>query len=206
MQDLTEAQIASALANLGNYRVLRAQVVAHEGPADGISGALLLSLGLRETGLRNIEGGAKLDPKTNRWVAQDDPKLMDVGVFQISRRYHAYALARMFGVATGTWGPVKMGMTANDPGFVPRYEDSLQFTLTELHESMGELDEMVAPADLLRSAVAAHNAGVDGAKKGYLEGDVDRYTTGQDYSAWVLRQRVLVNRWLNRHPNWQLSV
>ena len=34
---------------------------------------------------------------------------------------------------------------------------------------------------------------------------VDKYTTGGDYSAWVIRHRSLVQRWLNDHPNWKPS-
>jgi hypothetical protein len=32
---------------------------------------------------------------------------------------------------------------------------------------------------------------------------VNRWTTGRDYSAWVLRHRSLVHHWLEAHPNWK---
>lgn len=202
MADLTDTQVGNALKNLGHYRVTRAQRVAREGDPDGISGALLLALGLRETHLRNIEGGAKREE--GRWVAETDPGRMDTGVFQISRRYHTEDLRRMPAVKTGTWGLVVIGATAAQGGYCPRYEDSLRFTLSAMHEAQALAEDQKVPeSERARFAVAAHNAGVGGALSGYREGDVDQYTTGGDYSAWVLRHRTLVNRWLGAHPNWK---
>ena len=201
----TETQVDRALARLGNYRVRRAQIVANAGAPDGISGALLLAIGLRETNGVNEEGGAKWDPVNNRWVAQDDPKLMDVGIFQISRQHHPAALAQMVGVANKTWGPVVSGKTANDAGYVPRFEESLQFTLREMHESIAYAASRDVPEDqLVRFAVAAHNAGTGGAMTGYRAGNVDKYTALGDYSKWVLEARTLINRWLAQHPNWRV--
>lgn len=202
MNDLTETQVYHALASLGNYRVRRVQTVCNEGKPDGISGSLFLALGLRETFLQNIEGGAKLDKATGKWVAQDNPELMDVGVFQISRKYHIHDLALMLGVPNGTWGPVTSTKTAADSGFVPRFEESLQFTLREFHENMALLENPVPARHLVQVAVAAHNAGVEGARKGYTMGDIDINTAGGDYSEWVLRHRTMVNHWLGQHPSW----
>jgi hypothetical protein len=56
-----------------------------------------------------------------------------------------------------------------------------------------------------RSPVAAYNAGNGGALQGFQTGDVDRYTTGRDYSAWVLRHRLVVQHWLDAHPTWKPS-
>ena len=47
MSDYTADQVSAALKRLGHYRVVRIQRVALEGESDGISGALLLALGLR---------------------------------------------------------------------------------------------------------------------------------------------------------------
>lgn len=207
MKDFTDTQIDEAMANLGNYRVKRVQSAANEGPLSSeISGALLLSLGLRDTSLANIEGGVKQDAVTGKWIKQDSHMLMHVGVFQISRRHNALGLRRMLAVENDTWGPVVVDKTPVDLDFVPRFEEALQFTLTELREAMGLLDDMVEPKDLLRTAIAAHNAGIEKAKQGYREGNIDRYTTMRDYSAWVLRHRIIVNRWLGRHPDWQIPV
>lgn len=205
MEQLTDTQVGKFLADLGNYRVKRAQEAALVGPSDGISGALLLSIGLRETHLLNIEGGAKL--VDGHWVAEDDATHMDVGWLQISRRYHPTSLAAMPGVKAGTWTPLVDGKTANDGGFCPRYEDSLQYTITELREAQdyGRVHG-VAENDLVRYAVASHNAGLGGALSGYRAGDVDKYTALGDYSAWALATRTQVNRWLGAHPNWQVET
>jgi soluble lytic murein transglycosylase-like protein len=52
-------------------------------------------------------------------------------------------------------------------------------------------------------AVAAYNAGIGGALQGHAIGDVDRFTTGRDYSAWVMRHRIVVQHWLDAHPAWK---
>lgn len=202
MKDLTETQVDRFLAQLGNYRVRRVQTVCNEGQPDGISGSLFLALGLRETLLQNIEGGAKLDIATGKWVAQDDPELMDVGVFQISRKFHIRDLELMLGVQDGTWAPVIGNRNAGDSGFVPRFEEALQYTLREFHENMAQLEEHVPVRDLVQVAVAAHNAGVAGALHGYNMKDIDINTAGGDYSVWVLRHRTMVNHWLGQHPKW----
>lgn len=202
MSDFTQEQVGKACANLGRYRVQRAQIVAKEGVPDGISGATVLALGLRETHLTNIEGGAKL--VDGKWVAETDPNRMDVGVFQISRLWHKPTLAQMPGVKAKTWGPVVDGKTAADGGHCPRYEESLRYTIESMQEAIAYAgDKGVTEAEQVRFAIAAHNAGQGGALRGYREGNVDKYTTGGDYSAWVIRHRTLVNRWLAQHPNWK---
>lgn len=205
MKDFKDEQIDQALAKLGNYRVRRTQVAARE-TSDDISGALILAMGLREAQLSNVESGIRKDIKTSRWVEENSPEFMVVGVFQISREHHAFALSRMTAVRRYTWGPVVMGKTPLDVGFVPRFEESLEFVLSELHETMGTMDEVIEPKDLLRAAIAAYSSGVENALKGYREGDVDRYTAGGDFSAWVLRHRTHINKWLSRHPDWQVPA
>lgn len=215
-----DAQIGAALTKLGNYRVKRTQEVANQGLPDGIAGKHLLALGMGETLLQNILGGLRwVDSptgtqtrlgRTGNWIAlkPDDPaeaKLMDVGVFQISRIYHSAELARMPGVAAGTWGPVISGR-ADIANYVPRFEDSLQFTIMGLHESMAFGDDMGVPADVLpKFAVAAHNAGWGGALKGWKESkDVDKYTALGNYSAQAWSTAKQIDQWLYKHPNWRV--
>lgn len=220
MAQFTDEQVGKALSRLGNYRVKRTQEVADAGNPDGIAGKHLLALGMGETLLQNILGGLKwvaspsgtqtrLGEKGN-WVPLNplDPneaKLMDVGVFQISRRYHSASLARMPGVHAGTWGPV-VASRSDIGDLCPRFEDSLQFTLIGIHEAMAFGEDMgVKAADLPRFAVAAHNAGWAGALKGYREGNVDKYTALGDYSAQVWATAKQIDRWLYAHPNWRYT-
>lgn len=201
MQDFTQDQVAQSLANLGRYRVMRVQTVANQGMPDGISGSTILALGLRETNLKNIEGGVKL--VDGRWVKQDEPLKKDVGFVQINRGIHLDDLRLMPGVKSGTWGPVIGNRTAADDGYVMRFEDALRWTIENLHDSIALAEDKFVN-DPVRFAIAAHNAGQGGAMRGYKEGDYDKYTTHGDYSAWVLRHRTLINRWLGGHPNWRV--
>jgi hypothetical protein len=179
--------IGEALANLGQWRVKHTLEVAGEGKPDGISGALLLCLGLRESGLKNILNAAGTDR----------------GCFQISDRYHSAWLKSVPGCPAGSWY-ASAGHTAMDKGFCPRFSDGLAFAIHLLHDGQefGH-DHGVKPEDLTRFAVAAYNAGSDGALRGYRAGDVDQHTTGHDYSAWVLEHKHDVAAWLNNHPGWQ---
>lgn len=163
----------------------------------------MLALGLRETGLQNVNGGAIL--LNGEWVLPD-PQHRDDGVFQISRDHHPLFLKRMVAVEEGTWGPVIDGFTAYSAGYCPRFEDSLQFTVTMMHEAQAYADDHGVPQlELGRFAVAAHNAGVWGAIKGWREGDVDKYTTYGDYSEWVMFHRTAINLWLKDHPGWRVT-
>lgn len=202
--------IAQSLATLGNYRVKRVQVVAGTGSPDGISGSLLLALTLRETWGHNIEGGAKEDPnRPGHWIPldpknPDDVHKMDVGAFQINRGFHKDQLKKMPAVRAGTWEPVIKGKTPYDPGFVPRFEEQLQFTLKEFRDAISFARENKVPvAERPRFAVAAHNAGKGGALQGWKEGNVDKYTALGNYSADILKKRTEVNSWLSQHPHWK---
>jgi hypothetical protein len=217
---MTQAAVENALVGLGHYRVQRVQTVALEGLPDGISGPLLLGMGLRESGLKNVTGGlAYVNPDSRRerwpvdraggvWVAEWDPKLQDVSWVQISRRWNGFALSGMPGVESGTWGPVVAGSAA-DEGLVPQFERSLRFTLDLLHEHMAQAGDAGATmqADQVAIAVAAHNCGIYNAVRAWKGGDVDRYTTQGDYSAWVFHHRTMVNRALNseRFKNWRVT-
>jgi hypothetical protein len=204
VEEAEVSAVEQSLKNMGHYRVVRTQRVALEGEPDGISGALLLALTLRETWGRNIEGGAKFE--NGRWVPETDPLRKDVGCFQISRRYHLGALRQMPGVRAGTWAPVVAGKTAADSGYVPRFEEQLRFTIEAFHEAMAFAEDHGVPRrDLPRFAVAAHNAGSGGALNGYRVGDVDRYTAGGNYSRDIIAKRTEVNQFLSRHPNWRIT-
>ncbi len=199
--DLTIIQVGGFLRNLGHYRVVRTQIVGALGEPNGIGGSHYLALGLRETNLKNINGGAV-------WVdghwEEAPPYEQDTGVFQISRVHHPSDLKRMPAVKEGTWTPVIGGKTAFDPGYCPRFEESLQFLDFEFSEALAFADDYgVAPENRPRFAIAAHNGGKGGALRGWREGNVDKYTTGGDYSAWVLHHTSLVKRWLRQHPTWK---
>lgn len=199
VENLTQTQVGEALRRLGNYRVRRTQTVALEGAPDGISGSLVLALGLRETRLRNVNGGARLERGV--WVPSKD----DRGVFQIASKYHAAELARMPGVAEGTWAPVIAGKSPADERYCPRFEDSLRFTLAAMHEAQALAEDHDVPVDeRARFAVAAHNAGAGGALEGWLNGDVDENTTHGDYSAWVGHHAGIIRAWLREHDGWRI--
>jgi hypothetical protein len=187
---LTQSYVLQALKGLGNYRVEMAQVAALEGEPDEISGALLLSLGLRESGLQNINNEAGTDR----------------GCFQISDLYHARWLGDQPGCPVGSWVSEK-GRTALDAGYCPRYTSALVYALGLLQSHRENAHILRIPADMaLRYALAAYNCGAGGALRGYQEGDVDKYTTGRDYSAWVLANRTVVNKVLHRDlRNWVVS-
>lgn len=206
----TQTQVRDALRRLGHYRVVRAQEQVENPDGheegywvdDGLRGSHLLALGLRETWGRNIEGGARLND-AGTWVPEWDPARMDVGWLQISRRYHALSLEAMPGVAAGTWAPIVTGKNANDSGFVPRFTDSLRYTILEMRTAIRYAETHSVPASArIRFAIVAHNAGVGGAMKGYQDGNFDKYTAGGDYSAWVLDARKKVVVFLNNNPDW----
>jgi hypothetical protein len=116
--DLSRDRVAGALKRLGHYRVVAAQAVAAEGPPDGISGALLLALGLRETGLRNV----------------NNPGDTDHGCFQISELYHLAFLRSQPGCPEGSW-LADGGHTADEVGFCPRYSPALAYALQMLKDA-----------------------------------------------------------------------
>jgi hypothetical protein len=193
--------IATALANLGNYRVRRVQEVALEGAPDGISGFLLLALGYRETSLRNINGGATWDPVAKKWVAAK----RDRGWLQINQDYHADWLKSVPGCPEGTWVP-EPGHSAFEVGYCPRFTDALRFTVDEFHEALAFAEDNGVPKeDRVRFAIAAHNAGLGGARKGYREGNVDKYTALGIYSYAILETRPQIQSWITKHPKWYVN-
>jgi hypothetical protein len=197
MADLTTTQVGAALKGLGTYRVIAAQEIALEGSADLISGALLLSLGLRETNLRNVE----------------NPTQTDKGVVQINKVYHGDWLSDQPGCKAGDltktptdeWRVAPGGHSAFEPGYVPRFTPAVIYAHDMLKDGVAAAPDGLSDVQLIRFALAAYNAGLGGARKGLNAGDVDKYTTGGDYSRWVIRHRSKVHGWLHDHPNWKPS-
>jgi hypothetical protein len=185
--DLTTTHVERALKRLGNYRVKAAQEAANEGPPDGISGALMLALGLRESDLQNI----------------NNPDQTDHGCFQISDIYHDDWLRSEPGCKEKTWTAVE-GHTAAESGYCPRYTPALNYALKMLKANRLAAMRLGVPENkAVRFAVAAYNAGFGGAMRGWREGDVDKYTTGDDYSDWTMRHRLIIQHWLDKHPSWK---
>lgn len=172
--DLSQDTVDRCLRRLGPYRVRAAAAIAKEGSPDAFSGALLLAVGLRESLLWNINNAADTDH----------------GCFQINQVAHREFLESEPGCPEGTWRAVA-GHTAIEPGYCPRFTPAARYALSLLKDAYRAKD--VEPAYYLRFAIAAYNAGVGGAYRGYREGDADKYTSGGDYSAWVLRHRRMVN-------------
>lgn len=197
MADYTMDQIDYALRQLGHYRVVRAQERVYQNPY-GIRARHLLALGLRETGLRNICGGGSV--VDGKWV----PAKTDRGWLQISDKYHADFLKNTPGCPEGQWRPLA-GHTAYEPTFVPRYTDSLDYTVDNMGNAI-EYGKKHGVSTLIRFAITAHNAGIGGAMDGYRAGDIDKYTTHGDYSAWVIRHSALIKDWISAHPYWQYHV
>lgn len=166
------------LRDLGHYRVRRAQEIALAGENDGISGALILAIASRETNMRNINShgdGA------------------DRGVLQINSYWHRAFLASVPGCKVGSWTPT-YGRTALDDGYCPRFTDSVTYAIGLLRDSIEYASDRGVPArDRVAFAIAAYNAGAGGAHAGYREGQIDKYTTGGNYSRDVLIRRTQIN-------------
>lgn len=181
--------VETSLKNLGKYRVYKTQTVAAEGENDGIYGVHLLALGLRETGLRNINNAAGTDR----------------GCFQISDRWHPEWLKAHAGCPVGTWWPEE-GKTAYDKGYCPRFSDAVRYAVRLLQDGLEYASDMGVPEkDWVRFALASYNCGLGGARAGWREGNVDKYTTGGDYSKWVLLKVPEIRDWLKAHPNWRYT-
>ena len=117
---------------------------------------LLLAVASRETDMEDIVG----DKGHGR------------GLFQIDDRFHADWLA-----VHGAPGP----------GMTPRLQDAADFAASMLASNFAFAREHgVPPADRLRFACSAYNAGPGGALDGQRSGDCDRKTTGGDYGRDVL--------------------
>lgn len=193
----TPAEINSALGGLGNWRVLHVQEALY--PYRPISASVMLALGFRETGLKNICGGATWDG--SKWVRS----YTDRGWLQISASIlrEAEWLRTQEGCPNGSWTAVPAGHNALEPMHCPRFSPALDFTKATMFADMAFAQANAIPAaDLFRFAVAAHNAGPTGALHGYREGDVDKHTAGGDYSHYVFAVAPMIHDWIVGHPNW----
>lgn len=198
MSDLklpTAPEIGHALASLGNWRVLHVQQVCY--PYHPIPASVMLGIGFRETGLRNICGGATL--QNGVWIQS----YSDRGWLQISDEFEADFLKQAEGCKEGDWGPAVPPVKAITPRHVPRFSPALDYVKASMLNSMDyALSQKVPGPELLRFAIAAHNAGSGGAMRGFREGNVDKYTAHGDYSAYVVALQPLIHDWIAAHPNW----
>lgn len=126
----------------------------------------------RETGMENIVG----DASHGR------------GIVQLDDRWQADYLRSVRGCKPGTSEPIYP--TALPKGRVPMISDGIYRMAVMLEEAIAAAKRIGVPdGHRLAFAIAAYNGGVGGATKGWHAGDVDRYTTGRDYSADVLERR-----------------
>lgn len=195
MSEMTNAEVGSALAHFENYRVLRSQQIVKE-HSNFPHASTLMALGLRESGLKNICGGAVM--KDGKWVRS----FTDRGCFQISESVAAEWLKSVPGCPEGSWSP-KEGHNALEQHFCPRFTDAAQYTCREFATNREQAKQAgVKDADLERFCVAAHNAGFGGAISGYRAGNVDKNTALGDYSAWVVKYASVIHTWVVNHPHW----
>lgn len=190
-------EINAALATLGNWRVLHTQEACW--PYNPISASTMLALGFRETGLKNVCGGAKWNG--TEWVQS----FTDRGWLQISDTIDREAkwLATQEGCTNGYWSPSEPPVNALTPMHCPRFSPALDFTKATMLDDMQFAAEANVPAgERLRFAVAEHNAGPTGALEGWRDGNIDKNTTGGDYSAYVLGTAPLIHNWIVAHPRW----
>ncbi len=180
--NITENQLGAQLDAFGEDRIERVTDLAHQGSPDAIGPALLLALGSRESGLRNIAG----DFGHGR------------GWLQIDDRFHREFLSTHKGCDSGKWDARHDSSLPS--GRVPALTASTLYAIELLHDNMRVARNNGVPASkVLRFAIAAYNAGAGGALRGLRLGNVDRNTTGQDYSRDVLSRKAAVGRYLQRH-------
>ncbi len=195
----TPAEVGQALKEFSNYRCLRSQQLVHDMPHAPLPASVMMGLGLRESGLKNICGGAIF--VEGKWVQS----FSDRGCFQISDKIDRDWLASVPGCSNGNWLPQE-GFSALEPMHCPRFTDAAKRVLyvAQLNHNQG-LKAGVDDSEIVRFTVACHNAGFHGALEGWKAGNVDLHTTHQDYSAWVMRQSYVIHKWIMDHPNWRYT-
>lgn len=194
-----ESYLDSRLRALGLYRVQAAQRIASDPPVDG---ALLLALGVRESGCRNVVGD---HGDARGWLQINDRFHSGFlkGVPGCKLGFYDLAAHRWVGDEPAQWHRVP-GATALDEGYGPRFSDAATYVAGLIAANLEQASDLgVGDVDLLEVAVAAFNAGMGGAMRGYREQASDRHTTGGDYSADVLKRRGEIGAWLNAHPTWR---
>jgi len=180
--NITEQGLDAELDDFGHHRIQIVAELTHQGANDGIGTALMLAIGSRETDLRNIVG----DFGHGRgWVQIDD-------------RFHTMWLSDHAGCESGSWN-AKFS-SALPQGRVPTLTAATLQAIEILHGNRRFAVAQGVPANqTLRFAIAAYNAGAAGALEGQQAGNVDKKTTGKDYSADVLERKAAVAKYLRRH-------
>lgn len=201
----TTFEVGQALANLGNYRVIRVQekvYLLQNKSWKPFAASLVLALGFRESTLRNVCGGA-VQNESGEWVKS----YSDRGWVQIADTIDTNAkwLAKQEGCAEGKWTPAEPPVSALEPRHCPRFTVALEYALKELKGDYA-FGKKEGVSDPVRFAVAAYNGGAGGALRGYRAGDVDKYTAHGDYSKSVLEIQPLIHDWIVAHPNWQYKT
>jgi hypothetical protein len=138
---------------------------------------MLEALGSRETNLENITG----DGGHGRgFVQQDD-------------RFQQDFLHSHKGCANGTNKPIYA--SALPKGRVPTiFAGSVQ-AIRIIEANIAYAKEIGVPnGKRMHFALAAYNAGLGGATRGWKEGDVDKYTAGGDYGIDVIQRRAALVR------------
>lgn len=197
---VTESQLTPIFERFGQEACKKAQSETLAiFPGKWFPPSVLLALGLRETSLQNIEGGAEL--VNGVWV----PTKTDKGWLQISSLIvpNAKWLATELGCPDGSWYPARPHHTALEDGYCPTFSAATKYTLAQIVANRGQAANVVKPADTLRFVIAAHNAGFAGALAGYKRGNVDLNTTHGNYSAYVLASAPVIDDWIAGRPNWQ---
>jgi hypothetical protein len=119
---------------------------------------------------------------------------------QINETFHRAFLLSIPGCDNGTYKEVHLSLSEGGQGALPRgrvpgLTRGLRYTILLLQQGVVYATQNGVPAeDAVQVAVAGYNAGAFNAVRGYFQGDVDRFTTGRDYSADVLKRRTLSRR------------
>lgn len=193
--------VDARLQTLGKMRIQQSLRVGSEGPPDLVSGSLLLALGMRESGLRPVLG--------DHTHARGDYQIHDLFHMETLRKYPGCPAFRgtiseydkLTTDEQKTYRHVVSGAHAGLPYHCPRFIDANRIAVTLLDINCEQaIDHGVDDQHVINVAVAAYNTGMGAAMKGYHEGDIDKYTTGEDYSADVLLRRTNINEWL-RNPS-----
>ena len=205
---LTQEELTVIFERFGNEAclIVQREVIAAF-PGGWLSPSVVLSLGLRETGLENIRGGAV--EINGVW----EPSDTDEGVFQVTNLVESNAiwLKSVPGCPNGSFKPDMEGWNAGKVNALttdhnPTLSAGLQYTIDEIKANRAQAEPAgVKSADVLRFCIAAHNAGFEGALKGYESGNVDKFTTLGNYSAWVLENAPAVAEWIAARPAWQFK-
>lgn len=207
---ITQPELTAVMESFGLEAAHLAQQETHTAfPGGWFRPEHTMALGLRETGLQNICGGAAL--VDGKW----EPVYTDRGWLQITDTIDANAkwLESIPGCPNGqgdrsNWEPDMRGFRAGKtnaltPMHSPTLSAALTYTLRQIAvEREQAYQTNVEHPDVLRFVIAAHNAGFHGALAGYEAGNVDAHTTLGNYSAWVLANAPAIAEWIRARPNW----